>query len=269
MNQLASIPHYLTAGNKQIFTLYYPAEPAQESEAVILCPPGPQDMLRAHSALVQLARRMQAKGLQVMRFDYSHTGDSEGHGDSLSIDHWVHDLSAVYQWLKQQSPDARISLIGLRLGAAVAIRASQKLEIEQLVLWDPVVDGLDYLKALEKQQQLIFSARKLEPPYRDDWFYRRPQSLGIPFSPHLKEELAAISPATMLPQAKKVSAILGAADSKFRLALEDWAREGTQVELQVIGESLHWGLASHFKLRAQAALHIRRLLAIWEKTSHA
>ena len=62
----------------------------------------------------------------------------------------VADTRAAIDELKRQVPGLdRVTLVGLRFGATLAAAAAAgRDDVERLVLWDPVVDGADYMQSV-------------------------------------------------------------------------------------------------------------------------
>jgi pimeloyl-ACP methyl ester carboxylesterase len=250
--------------NQQIFALHYPAE-LNAKDTIVICPPAPQEIMRSQAALGQLARRLQEDGYNVIRFDYSSTGDSEGASESASIDHWLQDVLQVCSFVQQHSNGTRLSLLGLRLGAALAVRASQSenVNVNRLVLWDPIVDGIAYLREMEKSHEQMFQLNPTEPPFRS-WRYDKEQCWGFPWSESWRSQIAAVSPALLIPRAQKIHIILSAADPIVRDVSQSWERQGIRIDLQHVGEPMHWGDERYIKIRAFPSAHLRRIQALWE-----
>ncbi|WP_141732824.1 serine aminopeptidase domain-containing protein [Oligoflexus tunisiensis] len=262
MSALRSQPLFLNTMEQQIFTLHYPAESGAR-DTIVICPPAPQEIMRAQAALGQLARRLQDNGCHVVRFDYSGTGDSTGASDSVSIDQWLKDLQQVCDFAKQQAPDTRLSLLGLRLGAALAIRASEQLTVDRLVLWDPVLDGIHYLHEMEGSHARMFKLNSTEPPFAS-WRYGKEQCWGFPWSESWRSQIAAVSPATLKPRAQKTHVILSATNPIVRDICQIWEREGCAIDLQHVGEPMPWSDERYIKIRAFPSSHLRRIQALWE-----
>lgn len=262
MTALRSQPLFLNSMDQQIFTLHYPAETSAE-ETIIICPPAPQEIMRSQAALGQLARRLQEDGYNVIRFDYSSTGDSEGVSDMASIDHWLQDVLKVCAFAQEKAHSTRISLLGLRLGAALAIRASQHVKVNRLVLWDPIVDGIHYLREMETSHARMFQLNPIEPPF-PSWRYGESQCCGFPWSETWRSQIAAVSPALLVPRAGKTHIILSATDPIVRDASQNWERQGIAIDLQHVGEPMHWGDERFIKIRAFPSAHLRRIQALWE-----
>jgi pimeloyl-ACP methyl ester carboxylesterase len=108
--------------------------------------------MRAHRACRQLAMLLAKKGYHVLRFDYSGTGNSSGDVDSASLPRWIDDAGLAIDELKEMSDVASVSLVGLRLGAAIAALATVgRTDVSRLVAWDPIVAGRDYIATLQRE----------------------------------------------------------------------------------------------------------------------
>ncbi len=142
-------PMYFGASAAPLFGVYHP--PLARSAAprcVLLCPPVGQEYIRAHRAFRQLGIALARAGHHVLRFDYSGTGDSAGDGTGVSLEQWEGDVCTAAEEIRDTSGVERLTLVGLRLGATMALRASRPVAADDLVLWDPVTDGGSYLEEL-------------------------------------------------------------------------------------------------------------------------
>ncbi|MEP7345318.1 MAG: alpha/beta fold hydrolase [Gemmatimonadaceae bacterium] len=143
-----------------LFGVYHaPTGAITRSVGVVLCYPGPQEYRHCHFIYRTLAMALAADGFPVLRFDYFGTGDSGGETRDGTLAHWVEDIRDAVSELRDLAGVRRVSLVGIRLGAALAARAcATKLPVTQLVLWDPVVSGSDYLAQLDDLQEHVLAA---------------------------------------------------------------------------------------------------------------
>ena len=144
-------PMFFGYGTRRLFGVYTPARgTGAQACAVVLCHPWGQEYLRAHRSMKQLATMLSQAGCHVLRFDYFGTGDSGGEMVDTDLDGWVDDIEAAVQEIQDTSGAARVTVVGLRLGATLAAIAAARQGdgIDAVVLWDPVVSGRSYLREL-------------------------------------------------------------------------------------------------------------------------
>lgn len=137
---------------------------------VVVCHPLGQEYLRCHRTLVQLARRLAAEGLHVLRFDLSGCGDSLGGTEHWSLDVWQKDLEAAIEELRTGTGVSRVGVIGLRLGCSIVARHIERgSDVAAVVLWEPIADGAEYLHELDeahhawRRESIAWSRRDLVP----------------------------------------------------------------------------------------------------------
>ncbi|MBM4031971.1 MAG: hypothetical protein FJ291_09320 [Planctomycetes bacterium] len=139
----------------------------------VFCAPFGEEQKQAYRVYVEMARRLEGLGFPSLRFDYRGTGDSHGAFAEFSLAGALRDIQAAAAFLSQRTGVARVGLIGLRLGASLAlksvecgVRSAECQEPEEagsggtrhaarvtplpsslvprpslLVLWQPIVDG--------------------------------------------------------------------------------------------------------------------------------
>ena len=189
---------------RQLAGLYLPAAADARGESVLLCCPFGQEAIRAQRVLYILAERLARAGFDVLRFDYFATGDALGDDEDGDIDGWVGDVLSAHTQLCFESKNTRCSWIGLRLGAAIAALASAKLSVplEKLILWDPVINGSDYLVELahahKEAMQMAYGIRYIIDQKLREVFQCESSSeaLGFPLTSRLRTQLEALSPAS-------------------------------------------------------------------------
>jgi pimeloyl-ACP methyl ester carboxylesterase len=165
-------PLFFGEASRQLFGVYHaPGTSTASGQAVLLCPAGPQEYMLTHWAQRRLAAMLAKQGLHVLRFDYFGTGDSAGSIDEGRLEVWQKDIRTAEEKLRELSGAARTSLVGYRLGATLAWRASLEMDPRprHLVLWDPVVRGSTYLHELRLAEttfasQLLYFPPLEEPP---------------------------------------------------------------------------------------------------------
>lgn len=262
----ASEPFFFSGMHGELFGIYHDPEVPMRGEAILLCYPAPQEMMRSQQAQVQLARELAGLGYPVLRFDYAGTGDSDGNIEKLNLSDWIADTCQAAGVLKKKSGLTRLLILGTRLGGTIALRASQELGARRLVLWDPIIDGLAYLEALGSTQRAMLSSDPLGAP-RAHPRYRLPQSLGFHLSQGFCQELAGILPANLEAVSKQIhllSSETSAAISDFATQLR--AQRGPEIEVseQLLGEPMHWLDARYIKRRAFPSRHLHAIKKLLE-----
>jgi pimeloyl-ACP methyl ester carboxylesterase len=145
-------PIHFGTRDRMLFGIYYPAAAKPVREAgVVICPPVGTEYMQTYRALRQVALYLSNAGYHVLRFDYFGTGDSSGDTIEASFPQWLRDVSAALDELKDTAGVSQCSLVGLRLGASLALlSAAERNDIRDIILWDPVVRGQDYIDDLRQ-----------------------------------------------------------------------------------------------------------------------
>lgn len=119
----------------------------------------------AYRSLRVLALTAVAAGLLVYRFAWRGTGDSGGELPDDVAAAWSRDLTAVIQHARQTAPGRPVTVVGLRLGAAIAFSCRTVLDDGDLTIgWEPVA-GRRWLRE-------HVALRKL-------WVSQAPDSTGV------------------------------------------------------------------------------------------
>lgn len=114
---------------------------------LVMCPPLFEERKSAQRVMVEAARAFAAAGGAVLRFDYRGCGDSSGDFAAFSCADWRADIGVACRFLAERTPVESLGLLGLRLGASLALEtaAAHPGLARFLVLWEPLVDGRKYL----------------------------------------------------------------------------------------------------------------------------
>ena len=144
-------PFYFGSGERRLFGVFRPAERKRSPRrAIVLCHPWGQEYLRAHRSVCLLGSMLSAAGFDVLRFDYFGTGDAAGELSDATLSGWEADIEAAIEEIRDTTGATRVALVGLRLGATLAATVAVRRQdvVKELVLWDPVVIGEEYLAEL-------------------------------------------------------------------------------------------------------------------------
>src|SRR5256885_4789176 len=97
--------------------------------------------------------------MDVLRFDYYGTGDSAGQGEDASLSTCVEDVVRATEELVSSCGVRTVSMIGGRWGGCVAsLAATLQGELENLVLWEPVVAGRAFLRGSPGPHAAFFAS---------------------------------------------------------------------------------------------------------------
>jgi pimeloyl-ACP methyl ester carboxylesterase len=179
-------------GARRLFGLYLPPQSQlRRGRAAVLCAPWGQEYLKAHRSMRELGAQLSASGFHVLRFDYYGTGDSAGDMTDASVADWEQDIVSAMEELRDISGVERVSLVGLRLGSTLAARvaAARGSPVSELVLWDAIVSGEQYLRELRES-----AARTLA----NDGGGAQLNVSGFPITQRFADELAQLDLASLV-----------------------------------------------------------------------
>lgn len=186
------VPFVFGSSDLPLFGLYHPATHAATGRGVVIVNPLGPEYLPAYPVLRALAVRLAQSGLHVLRFDFSGSGDSAGASGEGTLEGWVAELELAVDELRAMAGVQDIAVVGLRLGATIAARAEQRTgHFSQVVLWEPVMQGSDYLAELREQHEDFLAhmvrypreATRRGPPF---------EVMGYPIGPELERSLAGV-----------------------------------------------------------------------------
>lgn len=139
------------SAHREMVGFYHPpAQNVAQHPAVLICNPFGPEAIRSYRMLRLFADRLARTGCPVLRFDYFGTGDSPGEDEAASLIGWAGDIGSAHRELMTRSGKSSVAWLGVRLGGSLAALAAQssRAPLRNLVLWDPVFDGVGYLEFL-------------------------------------------------------------------------------------------------------------------------
>lgn len=263
-------PYYFGSSEKPLFGIYHPPRGQQYKDVgVVLCYPFGHEYIRSHRAFQQLANMLSRAGFNVFRFDYYGTGDSSGNSDEGNIAQWEIDIRAAISELKDVSGVRKVSLVGLRLGATLAYAATaDRNDIDDLVLWDPVVSGKHYVDSLQKMHRTMLAdlERFSLPRYEDK--EQSDELLGFPFMTEMKETIAGINLLeTVNNKAKNIHLIVSEEKDEYRQLLNRFQKGGTAVNFQETRESCQWDNIGKIEIMLLPYTVLQTIVAILSKVA--
>jgi pimeloyl-ACP methyl ester carboxylesterase len=258
-------PLFFGSSERQLFGVYQPpaALGPNNQRAVLLCYPGVQEYNTNHWAFRRLAANLTRQGYHVFRFDYFGTGDSAGSVAEGHPDIWVENVGQAASELLDVSAARSLSLVGMRLGGALAFLATQgPPSVSDLVLWEPVVDGREYLHELERWHRsrslLLLHAARARKSNTD--------LLGYPLPAELRRSLESIDLCRACnaerPRAGRVHVVAAEARPEYTRLCDALTAAGHATRLRVVSEALAGASSAP---RDKAALSNDILVAITEQ----
>ena len=132
--------------------------PAPGTRGVVIASSWGFEDLCAHRALCSLAEDVAAAGCPALRVDFYGTGDSGGSPDDAElVSRWINDICNAARWLQTHCGVQEIVVVGLRLGALIAIEASRRMEMCRVALLAPPATGRGFLRELKALARVIDS----------------------------------------------------------------------------------------------------------------
>lgn len=227
-----------------------PANPHEPVGSVVYVHPFGEEMNKARRMAALQSRRLSAEGFSVLQIDLHGCGDSSGDFADARWQSWASDVKAAVHWLRGRG-DAPVTLWGLRLGAllAVDIARDPAMEIDRLLLWQPVVNGAQFLSQflrLRLAGEMLASGAATTAIHELQSALARGDSLeiaGYELHPELASAIEHLNPAAMVPAVKHVNWIDVAADAALPMrpascrVLDAWRNRGVATSaVSVVGE---------------------------------
>ncbi len=149
-NQIQRTAFYLESQGQPLFAwLHHRPNNRRGRQGVVICAPVGYEQVHAHRTLRRLADQLAEAGLPTLRFDYHGTGDSAGEYETENrVATWLANIHDALDWMQDQLGCETIHLVGLRIGATLAVQVATERPIESLLLWAPVVKGRAYVREI-------------------------------------------------------------------------------------------------------------------------
>jgi len=135
---------------------------------VLFCHAFSEERQKSYRSTFLFAQTLAYAGIPSFRFDYKGTGDSQGNLSETTIDSMVEDTVGAYEEAKQRLGVDKLVVLGIRLGAVIAVKASPRLRgLEKIILWNPIIEGKRYYRDLTRTEAIINLARKKSADVND------------------------------------------------------------------------------------------------------
>jgi len=138
-------PFFLAGNHGPLFCIRLYPEGISPKGGILYLHPFAEEMHKSRRMAALQARRFAAEGYMVLQLDLTGCGDSAGDFGDATWKAWLDDARCAYESLSA-SIDGPIILWGLRIGACLAAELASSLSnIDRLLLWQPVVNGEQFL----------------------------------------------------------------------------------------------------------------------------
>lgn len=165
--------------------------------AVLLVPPLLHEHHRSQRFLCELASSLCEQGLTCLRFSFAGTGDSPGDGVDADCERMGADMSRARNVLRELSGCGAVVPLAFRsaslplqpwIAREETVGAGPALPVA--VLWSPVLAGNSWLDDVIASDRAKRATIVLDDPALAE--LDAGQLMGLPASPRLREEIAAI-----------------------------------------------------------------------------
>lgn len=153
--EVAQMEPFYFSRDRSLFGMYHMPEGVPRKRGIIIAGPLLNEGIRAQFALRLIASRCAALGYDVLRFDYAGLGNSLGRPKDFSIARWEQDIITAAGELNDVSGVEAKAVICVRFAANLVASVSQSLQLDQLLLWDPVFTGTAWLAELREARQFM------------------------------------------------------------------------------------------------------------------
>lgn len=132
------------AAGERFCLAYFPPDGVQGKGGILYLHPFGEEMNKSRRTVAVAARELAARGWTVLQIDLAGCGDSSGDFGDASWETWLADARFAIDWLAQRAPGT-LWLWGLRVGCLLATSALPASCQANLLLWQPVLSGRQYL----------------------------------------------------------------------------------------------------------------------------
>ena len=163
--------------------------PGAARRGVILCGAHGFEDLCSRSSLRLLAEEISARDMPVLRFDWRGTADSEGDGEAPHrVATWLGNIGEAARKLVEMTDVEEVVLVGLRLGALLALEAARDIAPVRLVLLAPPASG----RALKRELEVMSRIFQGKPGAAEDAGFDGVSAAGFRISRETLDDLALV-----------------------------------------------------------------------------
>jgi uncharacterized protein len=255
-------PFFIDVGSEKLFAMWHAPAAQEPSRAVILCHALAEEKLWSHRAYVTLSRELAARGIAVLRPDFRGEGESDREFEQSSLATRLVDLRHAVGEVQKRCPGVReVMLLGHRFGCTVAAAyaASDAPAVAGLILWDPILDGREYISQLLRSHlttQLAVHGRvtRSREELFEDILAGRPVAVeGYPLTREFVRELVELDWIASFPELPRGALLVEVAKAGQKTPSERLASlssRNSAVECVVVEAPPFWRETRQFHRRA-------------------
>ena len=242
-------PLFFGDAKAQLFGVYHPPAGNPRQRAIVICNPLGQEHMRAHRCLRQIAARLSNDGAHVFRFDYVGTGDSAGSLAEARLDDWLGNIDQAIEELQAMSMVRQVSLLGLRLGATLAVMAAERRkDVDSLLLWDPVIDGKEYLDSSRSVHKDMLADLDRFPMVRLSEECHENEVMGFHLPPELVSDIESLALTSIdVERLRRCYVVESAGSPTGGAASQLELQSGEKPEYVAVQDDLGWSDAKKIK----------------------
>ncbi|NLL15345.1 MAG: alpha/beta fold hydrolase [Fibrobacter sp.] len=198
-------------GDHKLYGVYhFPLSTNSKQKSILICSSVGPEFINTYRLLRNLGEQLAKSGHHVFRFDWYGCGDSWGESTDISISHWITDLRWAAEELINLSGNQVFSVIGLKLGAAIAwCSLKDWANLSSFILWDPIIIGSEWMN----QMQALHSKYLAKSP-ESRRFSSDEEILGFPLPVSVRNEICSLDISSLPPPLSQKIHLLYSGDSK-------------------------------------------------------
>jgi pimeloyl-ACP methyl ester carboxylesterase len=238
-------PRFFGDPENPLFGVYHPPDTGYSNDrAVLLCYPIGHEYMMSHFAFRRLARLLSDAGCHVFRFDYYGTGDSSGDSSAGDVDRWKVDVCTAFQELKEIAGVKKIYIVGVRFGATLAALSSvDDLDVNKLILWDPVIVGQNYieeLRIINDKNRIYFNKTGSDENFEE--------LVGFSFPARLRKKIKKIN-LMLIPKLNSPKIVLITSENKdeYSQLRNQFESHDSYFEHHIVSDAHEWGNPDNFE----------------------
>ena len=216
---------------------------------IVVSPPFGEEMFNTYNRLSRWSKVMALEGFAVLRYHPYGTGDSDGQFPDFTLDGAVADLVTATERLRREPGLRRLGVLGVRFGAAVAVRAAPVNSTEFMAMWSPMIDLNQYFREILRfkltngmvHQQGDAPKITLKTMTQDLLADKAVDVVGYAVSRPLYEQMRSVTAWPDEPPSPRILVLSRPSeDAEEAPQISSWRERGADVRLSVVKYPVFW-----------------------------